>query len=122
MHCPQCNAELAPNARFCAMCGTPAPKPKANGVQIGDVGLIKELHIGAEGKSANGPAGGYCDICGIWAQTEASFRCRECGRVNLHVEHRNPELGVCIECAPLQPPEPLPPPKFGRMKMKSKSN
>ena len=106
MQCSQCNAEIQPEARFCMMCGEPLPQPKPNGLQIGDVGMIGELHIGAEAKTGRTNNGDYCPICGIWVKTEESFRCKECGRAHLHVEHRHPQLGVCNECVPPEQHQP----------------
>lgn len=114
MHCPKCGNEVQKSFKFCPHCGEEVPKIETgkSGVSIGDVGLIRgeTIHIGA-GEGAKAPVGDYCPICGVWAKTEASFRCRECGRANLHVEHRDQELGVCADCArelrPESPPAPI---------------
>lgn len=111
MQCPNCQAEIPSKARFCSMCGKPAPKKAASGVNIGDVGMIQELHIGAE-KEPPAPGGDYCPICGVWVKVEDSFRCKQCGRTSLHREHRDPDLNMCSECArqvrPAEPARKLP--------------
>ena len=108
MQCPNCRATIPPNSRFCSMCAEPVPEPEKNGVNIGDVGMIRELHIGSQGKAQPSADGDYCPICGVFCKTDESFRCKQCGRANLHIEHRDALLGMCAECAvehrPKQPP------------------
>jgi len=113
MECPNCHAEIPAKARFCLECSKPNPTKKSSGISIGDVGLIKELHIGTE-KPPPTPGGDYCPIRGVWARLKDSFRCRQCGRTGLHHEHRDSELNMCSECAakirPV-PAAPMTPPK-----------
>jgi formylglycine-generating enzyme required for sulfatase activity len=113
MHCTKCGNEVQKSYKFCPHCGEEVTiiETGKSGVSIGDVGLIRgeTIQIGA-GEGAKAPGGDYCPICGVWAKTEESFRCRDCGRANLHVEHRDQALGVCADCARELRPETLPAP------------
>ncbi len=110
MQCSNCNAQIQSGSRFCSKCGAQLPLPDKSGA-IGDVGMIKgDIHIGTSGHSTS-PSGDYCPVCGMWAKIEESFRCKDCGRTNLHKEHRDAQLGVCSDCAPkIQPETPSPDP------------
>ena len=100
MKCTNCQNEIIEGSKFCSQCGRPAPQEPKNGISFGDVGLIREstFNIGVTEKQST-KDGNYCAICGVWVKTEDSFRCKSCGRSNLHAEHRHPELGVCSDCA-----------------------
>jgi formylglycine-generating enzyme required for sulfatase activity len=118
MKCPNCQKEIPEKSRFCPECGFKLPQ-KTAGVNIGDVGLIQNLHIGTE-KEHPAPGGDYCPICGEWVKLEESFRCRQCGRTNLHREHRDRELNMCSECA--EKASPTPPAPKAPVKVPSNGN
>jgi len=111
--CPFCKKEIPADAKYCSSCGKEQPDPYVSGIGIGDVGYIGNITIGA-GNKQELPGGDYCPICGVWVKTEDSFRCRECGRMNLHTEHRHAEMGVCSDCAGKHQPPPPPPVKEKR--------
>jgi formylglycine-generating enzyme required for sulfatase activity len=100
IRCLNCKSEVPAGAKFCPQCAEKIPSEQVGGFKIGAVGLRQAGTIHSDNQEkTSGPAGDYCQICGLWVKTEDSFRCKMCGRASLHLEHRQPQAGICSECA-----------------------
>ena len=101
MVCPSCSHDIPAGARFCTNCGAQIPQSQA--ATTGDVVAIRSTVITGGtisiGAGAQEPTGGECPICGRYNRRERTFRCRECNRPLICLEHRDARAGFCAECA-----------------------
>lgn len=90
MKCPNCNAELDDNSKFCSECGAKIPPQKKTnglGVSIGDKNVISggvsitNVNAQDETKLVN-----ECHVCGKHVTNDLGHTCPECG------------LFTCNEC------------------------
>lgn len=84
MNCPNCNAELDDNAKFCSECGAKIPvqrKTNGAGVSIGDKNVIAgdvsitNVNAQDETKLVND-----CHVCGKHITNDQGHTCPECGQ------------------------------------------
>ncbi len=84
MNCPNCNAELDDNAKFCSECGAKIPvqrKTNGAGVSIGDKNVIAgdvsitNVNAQDETKLVN-----ECHVCGKHVTNDQGHTCPECGQ------------------------------------------
>jgi hypothetical protein len=81
IRCLNCKSEVPAGAKFCPQCAEKIPSEQVGGFKIGAVGLRQAGTIHSDNQEkTSGPAGDYCQICGLWVKTEDSFRCKMCGQ------------------------------------------
>jgi formylglycine-generating enzyme required for sulfatase activity len=106
LYCPNCRTER--EGEFCSHCGARLQASPPAGPLLeqkrGDTGLDRSVSQTVVFSPQRAPEADAlpwdtCPIDGKFVRRDRTFRCRRCNRDHLCVEHLDPDLRVCSECA-----------------------
>ena len=101
--CPYCKEDKPGTFKFCPDCGARLDPAPLIDEHKGDVGLDRSARQAQSQTVIVSPSEAiprdYCPICGLYVRLDTTFRCTRCRRIGICLDHRDPALRVCSECA-----------------------